>query len=204
MPGAATNDVASGPGLILASASPRRLELLRQIGVVPDRVLAADIDETPLKGELPAPHALRLAEAKALACRGLAEAEGRIVLAADTVVACGRRILPKADTPEQARQCLQLLSGRRHRVLGGLCVVDAAGKRRTRLATSIVRFARLSPAQIAAYLDSGEWQGKAGGYAIQGRAAAFIPFLSGSYSNVVGLCLHDAAVLLRGAGLAVP
>jgi septum formation protein len=120
------------------------------------------------------------------------------------VVACGRRILPKAETPEQARVCLELLSGRRHRVLGGICVIDATGKSRTRLVTSVVRFSRLSPEDIAAYLDSEEWRGKAGGYAIQGRAAAFIPFLSGSYSNVVGLCLHNTAALLRAAGMALP
>jgi septum formation protein len=200
VPGAPSQAVA--PSLILASASPRRLELLRQIGIVPERILPADIDETPLKTELPAQHALRLAEAKARACS--AQATGQIVLAADTVVACGRRILPKAKTAEQARVCLELLSGRRHRVLGGICVVDTAGKLRTRLVTSIVRFSRLSQADIAAYLDSGEWRGKAGGYAIQGRAASFIPFLSGSYSNVVGLCLHNAAALLRAAGLALP
>jgi septum formation protein len=197
---ASTTNPASRPQLILASASPRRLELLRQIGIVPERILPADIDETPLKTELPAQHALRLAEAKARAC----PAEGQIVLAADTVVACGRRILPKAETPEQARVCLELLSGRRHRVLGGICVIDATGKSRTRLVTSVVRFSRLSPEDIAAYLDSGEWRGKAGGYAIQGRAAAFIPFLSGSYSNVVGLCLHNTAALLRAAGMALP
>lgn len=190
--------------LILASASPRRLELLRQIGIVPDRVLSTDIDETPLKGELPPQHALRLAQAKAVAGRAAATDSAAVVLAADTVVACGRRILPKAETADQARQCLQLLSGRRHRVLGGICVIDPAGKLRTRLATSIVRFARLSAADIDAYLASGEWQGKAGGYAIQGRAAAFIPFLSGSYSNVVGLCLHEAAALLRSAGVRQP
>ncbi len=202
MPGAPTT--VARPGLILASASPRRLDLLRQIGIVPDRVLPADIDETPLKGELPPQHALRLAEAKARAGRDAPDAAGHVVLAADTVVACGRRILPKAETVEQARQCLRLLSGRRHRVLGGICVIDAAGRARTRLVTSILRFERLSPAQLADYLDSGEWRGKAGGYAIQGRAAAFVPFLSGSYSNVVGLCLHNAAVLLRAAGIAVP
>ena len=198
MPGAPSQAVATR--LILASASPRRLELLRQIGIVPERILPADIDETPLKTELPAQHALRLAEAKASACH----ATGQLVLAADTVVACGRRILPKAETPEQARVCLELLSGRRHRVLGGICVIDAAGKSRTRLVTSVVRFARLSSQDIAAYLDSGEWAGKAGGYAIQGRAAAFIPFLSGSYSNVVGLCLHNTSALLRAAGMALP
>jgi septum formation protein len=200
--GAPTNAAASQPGLILASASPRRLELLRQIGIVPQHVLPTAIDETPLKAELPPQHALRLAEAKAQAAR--AQAAGNVVLGADTVVACGRRILPKAETVEQARFCLELLSGRRHRVLGGICVIDAAGKSRTRLVTSIVRFARLSASDIAAYLESDEWRGKAGGYAIQGRAAAFIPFLSGSYSNVVGLCLHNTSALLRAAGMKLP
>lgn len=204
MSGVAITPAVSRPGLILASASPRRLELLRQIGIAPVRVLPADIDETPLRGELPPAHALRLAEAKARACRAAISPATELVLAADTVVACGRRILPKADTVEQARDCLQLLSGRRHRVLGGICVVDPAGKMRTRLVTTIVRFARLTPADIALYIDSEEWRGKAGGYAIQGRAAAFVSFISGSYSNVVGLCLHNTSALLRAAGLVLP
>jgi len=202
--GVANKPAVSRPGLILASASPRRLELLRQIGIAPSRILPTDIDETPLKHELPPAHALRLAEAKARACRDAISPTTEIVLAADTVVACGRRILPKADTIEQARDCLQLLSGRRHRVLGGICVIDPAGKARTRLVTTIVRFSRLRPADIALYLESEEWRGKAGGYAIQGRAAAFVPFLSGSYSNVVGLCLHNASALLRAAGMVLP
>jgi septum formation protein len=198
--GAPRKAAIAAPRLILASASPRRLELLRQLGIVPDQVLPADIDETPLKSELPVQHALRLAEAKARAC-----AQGQaIVLAADTVVACGRRILPKADTVEQARLCLELLSGRRHRVLGGICVIDPQGKARTRLVTSVVRFSRLTSGDIDSYLASDEWRGKAGGYAIQGRAAAFIPFISGSYSNIVGLCLHNTAALLRAAGMVVP
>ncbi|MGE3904583.1 MAG: nucleoside triphosphate pyrophosphatase [Reyranellaceae bacterium] len=201
MPGAATPHAASRPRLILASASPRRLDLLAQIGLVPDRILPADIDETPQKAELPRAHALRLAAAKALACRESNRITGEVVLAADTVVAAGRRILPKAENVDQARACLELLSGRRHRVLGGICVIDAAGRVRTRLSTSVVAFARLERGVMDAYLDSGEWRGKAGGYAIQGRAAAFVSFLSGSYSNVVGLCLHETARLLRASGI---
>ena len=190
------------PRLILASASPRRLELLRQIGVVPDLVAPADIDETPLPRELPRAHALRLAEAKARACA--AAAPGDIVLAADTVVACGRRILPKAETEEQALACLALLSGRRHRVLGAVCIIGRDRAIRVRLACTTVQFARIERARIDAYLASGEWRGKAGGYAIQGRAAAFASFISGSYSNVVGLCLHTASTMLRAAGHGLP
>jgi len=186
--------------LLLASGSPRRLELLAQIGITPDQVFHPDIDETPLRDEAPRLYALRLAHAKATA----APADTALVLAADTVVAAGRRILPKAETPEQAQRCLALLSGRRHRVLTAVVLATGAGSRRERICESVVAFARLTPQHIAAYLDSGEWQGKAGGYAIQGRAASFVRFLSGSYSNVVGLPLFETAQLLRGAGWAVP
>ena len=181
--------------LVLASASPRRLDLLRQIGIEPARVAPADIDETPAARELPIAYARRMARAKAAAVAS----EGDVVLAADTVVACGRRILPKAGTAEEARACLDLLSGRRHRVLGAVCIVGADGARRERLVVSVVRFKRLDAAEIDAYLSSGEWSGKAGGYAIQGQAAAFEPFLSGSYSNVVGLPLHETVNLLGSA-----
>jgi septum formation protein len=184
--------------LVLASASPRRLELLRQIGVVPSVVDPAELDETPLKDELPRLHALRLAEAKAAA---VAERHpGVHVLGADTVVACGRRILPKAENEDQARRCLKLLSGRRHRVLGGVCVIAPGGKRRTALVTSILRFRRLTSGDIDSYIATGEWRGKAGGYAIQGYATVFVPFLSGSYSNVVGLPLYETDRLLAWAG----
>jgi septum formation protein len=183
--------------LVLASASPRRRDLLRQIGVEPDAIDPADVDESPLRGELPAAHAQRLAEAKARAVH--ARHAGSIVLAADTVVACGRRILPKADEEPEARRCLALLSGRRHRVLGGVCLLGPGPSCRRTLVTSIVQFKRLSAAEIDAYIASGEWRGKAGGYAIQGRAAAFVAFLSGSYSNVVGLPLHETVNLLTGA-----
>ena len=182
--------------LVLASASPRRLDLLAQIGIVPDRVLAPDIDETPVKDEQPRAYASRLARAKAAAV----EAPDCLVLAADTVVAAGRRILPKAETETEARSCLALLSGRRHRVMTAV-VLAAPDRRRTeRLVMSVVAFARLTTPQIDAYLASGEWRGKAGGYAIQGGAGAFVRFLSGSYSNVVGLPLFETAQLLRGAG----
>lgn len=182
--------------LILASASPRRLELLGRIGVVPDAILPADIDETPLKGELPAPYARRMAAAKAAAVASA----GALTLAADTVVAAGRRILPKAESEAQARACLALLSGRRHRVHSALTLIDGAGKARHRLSSAIVSFKRLSEAEIAAYLASGEWRGKAGGYAIQGRAEALVRALAGSFSGVMGLPLFETRALLRAAG----
>ena len=188
------------PPLALASASPRRLALLAQIGVTPARVLAPDIDETPARDELPRPYAQRLARAKAAAV----EAPGCAVLAADTVVAAGRRILPKAETAAEARRCLSLLSGRRHRVLTAVVLVLPDGRRAERVATSIVTLSRLTGPQIEAYVTGGEWQGKAGGYAVQGHAAAFVRFLSGSHSNVVGLPLFETAQLLRGFGLLVP
>jgi septum formation protein len=184
------------PILVLASASPRRLDLLRQIGIVPDEVDTADIDETPMKGELPAAHVVRLAEAKA---RTVAPRhQGAFILAADTAIACGRRILPKAEDEASARACLALLSGRRHRVYGGVVVVTPAGEISIRRVISQVTFKRLSEREIAAYLASGEWRGKAGGYAIQGRAAVFISWVAGSYSNVVGLPLFETAQLLAG------
>jgi septum formation protein len=187
--------------LILASASPRRLDLLRQIGITPNAVVASDVAEEPLKGETPPRMAMRLAAAKAQAIA--AREPDAIVLAADTVVACGRRILPKAEDTETARRCLTLLSGRRHRVHGGIAVAAPRGGG-SRLVTTSVAFKRLTEEEIAAYLDSGEWQGKAGGYAIQGRAAAFVRGLNGSYTNVVGLDLFATAALLRGAGWLKP
>ena len=185
--------------LILASASPRRLDLLAQIGIVPAEVSPADIDETPLKNELPADAAKRLALAKALAVH--ATAPGAMVLGADTVVAVGRRILGKAETEAEARRFLSLLSGRRHRVVGGVALVLPDGTPRTRVVTTAVTFARLSDAMIDAYLATDEWRDKAGAYAIQGRAAAFVRQIGGSYSNVVGLPLFEVANLLKGAGL---
>lgn len=186
------------PTLVLASASPRRRELLAQLGIVPDTIDPPDIDETPLPGELPAAHARRLALAKAAAVAP--RHPQAYILAADTVVACGRRILPKADTRAIAESCLKLLSGRRHRVIGGLCAIAPMGERVVRIVTSQVVFKRLSDDERAAYLASGEWQGKAGGYAIQGRAAGFIAWISGSYSNVVGLPLYETHALLAGLG----
>jgi septum formation protein len=189
------------PILVLASASPRRLDLLRQIGIVPDQVEPADIDETPRRDELPAGHVVRLAEAKAHAVRPRHPAA--FILAADTVVACGRRILPKAEDEATARACLALLSGRRHRVYGGVALLTPAGDLAIRRVVSQVTFKRLSEAEVAAYLASGEWHGKAGGYAIQGHAAALIPWIAGSYSNVVGLPLYETAQLLAGRGYPV-
>jgi septum formation protein len=187
------------PPLVLASSSPRRLDLLRQVGIEPDRIELPDVDETARKGELPGPHAVRLAAAKAEAVAGRL-AEPAFVLAADTVVACGRRILPKATSLDEAASCLDLLSGRRHRVMGGIAVVTPARRLVTRLVTTQVRFKRLSRTERDAYLAADEWRGKAGGYAIQGRAAAFIPWLNGSYSNVVGLPLTETLGLLEGLG----
>lgn len=186
--------------LVLASASPRRAGLLAQIGLTPDAIIPAGIDETPQKAENPRLYVERMARGKA----AVVQTEGAFVLAADTVVAAGSRILPKTETEHAARACLELLSGRRHRVL--TCVVLRAPDGRTaeRVCESAVTFARLSPAQIAAYLASGEWHGKAGGYAIQGLAAAHIRALSGSYSSVVGLPLFETAQLLRGLGYPIP
>jgi len=186
------------PKLVLASASPRRLELLRQMHIVPDDVLPADIDETPLKSELPLAYARRIAAGKAAKIRD--SVPDAVILSADTVVACGRRILPKAETEAEARACLALLSGRRHRVISAVSVIAPDGRAQTRPVTSIVKFKRLTAADIDAYIRSGEWQGKAGGYAIQGLAAAFIPFISGSYSAIVGLPLAETMAMLRSAG----
>jgi septum formation protein len=180
--------------LVLASASPRRLAFLAQIGIAPDEVVAAEIDETPLKGETPRLLALRLARAKAEAVRG----QGAIVLAADTVVAVGRRILPKAETEAQARACLELLSGRTHRVYTGVAVKAPEGALRTRLVETRVTFKLLSAAEIERYIASDEWRGKAGGYAAQGLAGRYITSMIGSYSSVIGLPLYETANLLEG------
>jgi septum formation protein len=182
--------------LILASASPRRLELLARLGVTPDAVVPAEIDETPRKAEIPDRYALRMAMEKAVAVTDL----GSVTLAADTVVAAGRRILPKTETEEEARAALALLSGRRHRVHSAVAVTDSQGRTRTRLSTSVVAFKRLSGDEIEAYLASTEWLGKAGGYAIQGRAEALVRMLSGSHSGVMGLPLYETRALLRAAG----
>ncbi len=184
--------------LILASASPRRLELLAQIGIVPDQVVPADIDETPHDDESPRRLALRLAEEKARAVAD--DHAGGFVLAADTVVACGRRALGKASDTVEARKFLTLLSGRRHRVYGGLCVIAPDGTARARVIETQVIFRRLGEDDLARYLSHDEWQGKAGAYAIQGYAATFVKSITGSYSNVVGLSLCEVDGMLRGLG----
>jgi septum formation protein len=184
--------------LILASASPRRLDLLRQVGIEPDRVVATDIDEGLLKGETPRIHTVRLALAKAQA--GAAAAPGAFVVAADTVVAVGRRVLPKAETQQEARDCLKLLSGRAHKVLTAVAVIAPDGRRGSRLVETRVRFKRLTAQETEGYLESDEWRGKAGGYGVQGRAGAFVTDLAGSYSAVVGLPLYETLSLLQGLG----
>ena len=182
---------------MLASASPRRVDLLAQIGVTPARIIAADIDETPRPGEVPSALAKRLAFDKA--CAIAAQEPDALILAADTVVSVGRRILPKTETAEEARACLRLISGRGHRVHSGICLMDGA-RHWQRVVASRVRVRRLGTEDIEAYLAQGEWQGKAGGYAIQGNAAVFISQIIGSYSNIVGLPLFETANLLQAAG----
>ncbi len=189
------------PRLVLASASPRRIDLLARIGVVPDVVDPADLDEAPRRGEPPLAHARRLAAAKAAAVAP--RHPGAVILAGDTVVACGRRILPKPEDEATARACLALLSGRRHRVHSAVTLIGADGRARHRDATSIVAFKRLAAAEIDAYLARGEWRGKAGGYAIQGFAEGFVRFLSGSHSAVVGLPLFETRALLVAAGIGI-
>ena len=186
------------PRLVLASASPRRLELLHQIGICPDDVVPADVDETARAREMPAALAQRLAAAKA---RTVAvRFAGALVLGADTIVACGRRVLPKAADETQARRCLALLSGRRHRVFGAVSVIGTDGRPHQRLVRTAVAFKRLEVSEIEDYITGGEWRGKAGAYAVQGRAAAFVRGINGSYSNVVGLPLFETASLLEGLG----
>jgi septum formation protein len=187
--------------LVLASASPRRVALLAQIGVVPDAVDAADIDESVLGNERPADHAARLAFAKAAIVA--ARHSGAVVIGADTVVAVGRRILPKAESDAQVRACLELVSGRRHDVLTAVTIIDAAGIARHRLSKTMVIFKRLSVSEISTYVTSGEGLGKAGGYAIQGRAEALVRRVQGSWSGVVGLPLFETRALLLGAGFDV-
>lgn len=184
--------------LVLASASPRRLDLLKRIGVMPDVVDPAEIDETAEAGEPPNVYAARMAAEKAAAVS--VRHAGSLILAADTVVAAGRRILPKTEEVEEARRTLSLLSGRRHRVLSAVTLIDEAGHARHRLSTTIVGFKRFSPQELEAYLQSGEWHGKAGGYAIQGHAEAYVRQLSGSHSGVVGLPLYETRALLVAAG----
>jgi len=191
---------------VLASASPRRAALLAQAGIAPVRIVAPEVDETPKKDELPRAYALRMAVAKAEAVSStllhppLEGGEGALILAADTVVALGRRILPKAETAEEVAHCLRLLSGRRHLVMTGLALAAPGKKIRTRIVTTRVAFKVLTPREIADYVASGEGEGKAGGYAIQGRAEALVRSINGSYSNVVGLPLYETVSLLEGCG----
>jgi len=189
---------ATSPALVLASTSPRRRELLARIGLTPTRIAAPEIDESPLKGELPRAYVARLAEAKALAVE---RAAGEVVLAGDTTVAVGRRILEKPADEADLRRMLALMSGRRHHVWSGVCVVGADGRPRVRVVDTIVAFKALSAAEIDWYVASGEGMGKAGGYAIQGKAEVFVRFLSGSHSNVVGLPLFETRALLTAAGV---
>ena len=195
------------PKLVLASGSPRRMSLINQAGIEPDLLLPADVNETPKRGELPRSCATRLARAKAdaalVAVRSDEDLRGAFILAADTVVAVGRRILPKAELLDEAAQCLRLLSGRNHRVFTGICLVTPREGFRQRLVETKVRFKRLSEQDIEAYLASGEWRGKAGGYAVQGLAGTFVVKMVGSYTNVVGLPLYETAALLEGDGYPV-
>jgi septum formation protein len=192
------------PKLVLASGSPRRLSLINQAGIEPEALRPADLDETPLRGELPRACANRLARAKADAALEMVrmddELKGSYILSADTVVAVGRRILPKAELLDQAAQCLRLLSGRNHRVHSAVCLVTPNESFRQRLVETRVRFKRLSEEDIEAYLASGEWRGKAGGYAVQGIAGTFVVKIVGSYTNVVGLPLYETTTLLAGEG----
>ena len=193
------NDAAQPPKLVLASASPRRRELLARLGLEPDAVTPADIDETPHKGELPRDYAIRMAREKAEA----AASDDAFVLAGDTVVAVGRRILPKTEARDEAEACLKLMSGRRHRVLSSIVLRAPDGATRERLNETVVRFKSLSREEIAAYLDSDEWQGKAGGYAIQGAAEGLIQWIQGSHSGVMGLPLFETRALLKSAGFKI-
>ncbi len=185
------------PTLILASSSPRRRDLLARLGVAPARIASPDIDETPRKGEVPRVYALRMAEEKAVA---VPRASGEIVVAGDTTVAVGRRILSQAADADMQRGFLTLLSGRRHHVLSAVAVIDGDGLLRSRICDSIVRFKRLSSDEIESYIESGEGLGKAGGYAIQGRAEALIDWMAGSHSGVIGLPLYETRSLLRASG----
>jgi septum formation protein len=193
--------------LILASASPRRLALLERVGLKPDLLNPADVDETPLRGETPRRLALRLAEAKAVKAKQSPQVRelepGTFVIGADTVVGIGRRILPKANTREEAEDCLTLLSGRSHWVYSAVALIGPDGRAITRCNETKVRFKRMAREDVETYLDSGEWRGKAGGYAIQGRAEAFVRYLQGSHSAVIGLPLHETISLLQGAGYPV-
>ena len=203
-PKAASPIASSKTTLVLASESPRRKALLAQAGIVPDAIAPASIDETPKKQEPPRVCALRLAQEKARAASAAWSGKPALILAADTSVALGRRILPKAESDDAVRHCLSLLSGRRHQVITAVALLDGYGKLRTRVAVTRVSFARLTAADIQSYVQSGEGIGKAGGYAIQGRAETFVRQINGSYSNVVGLPLFETIALLKGCGVTIP
>ena len=183
---------------MLASASPRRVELLDRVGIKPDLIQPADIDETPLKGEQPRVLAGRLAESKAAVVA--AAQPGAFILAADTVVGVGRRILPKTETEDEERECLRLISGRSHDVFTGVAAIGPDGRKASRVVPCRVTFKRLSREEVEGYVASGDWRGKAGGYAVQGRASAFVTHISGSYTSIVGLPLHETVALLEGLG----
>ena len=201
------NSAGSGPKLVLASGSPRRLALLQQIGIEPDALLPADIDETPLRSESPRELARRLARGKAdvarRTCRSRDDLKGAYIVSADTIVAVGKRVLPKAEVVDEAAACLRLLSGRTHRVYTAVCVINPRDGIRERIVETRVRFKRISRDELERYLASGEWRGKAGGYAIQGLAGTFVVKLIGSYPNVVGLPLYETVSLLDGEGFPV-
>ena len=197
--GSGRESTSGDPEFILASASPRRRELLARLGIEPARIVAPDIDETPLSGELPRAHAIRLATEKARAAAALAP--GAFILAGDTVVGVGRRILPKAEDEATARECLKLISGRRHRVFSAVALSAPDGTVREAVSETALRFKRLSQAEIDAYIAGGEWHGKAGGYAIQGSAEGFCLWLQGSHSGVMGLPLYETRKLLIAGGL---
>jgi septum formation protein len=203
-PRAASPIASNNLPLVLASESPRRLALLAQAGIVPARILPAHIDEAPLKAEQPRAYAMRLAQAKALSVAGAMGPDPAVILAADTVVACGRRILPKAASDADVRSCLQLLSGRSHRVMTAIAVSAPGRGLRTRLVETRVAFKRLTDEEVVQYLSTGEGLGKAGGYAIQGRAEIFVRQINGSYSNVVGLPLLETIGLLKACGVPIP
>lgn len=186
--------------LVLASASPRRKELLAEVGIIPDHIIPTDIDETPLKGELPRAYVKRMALEKAQALTGHDDA---YVLAADTVVVMGRRILQKPVDADEAYKFMTMMSGRRHKVLGGICLRTPDGKYLTRICETVVKFKNMSEEEKRHYVKSKEWEGKAGGYGIQGLAATYIPFISGSYSNIVGLSIYDTIHMLNGNGYAL-
>ena len=190
------------PDFILASSSPRRLNLLKQIGIIPTDVIPADIDETPFIGELPKDHAMRLAieKARKIARDTASSHPDHVVIAGDTVVACGRRILPKGESPEIARECLNLLSGRRHVIYGGICIIYK-GQEVARVSETQVHFKHLTTQEIEDYIKTGEWDGKAGGYGMQGHAECFAKRIAGTHSGIIGLCLYNTRQILTGLGV---